>query len=110
MNSRTVFLIIALSVAQASAQGLRDPTRPLTASSNSKAVTGAAVRVQAPALPQLQMILIGAERSKAVIDGELVEVGELFKGMRIEAIRPDAVVLKTRKGLRTLPLLALEEK
>lgn len=106
MNSLILFFIGLLLVAQVNAQGLHDPTRPLTG--NSKAAI--AVQVQQPPMPQLQMILIGSERSKAVIDGELLEVGDLFKGMRIEAIRPDAVVLKTRKGLRTLPLLVIEEK
>lgn len=105
MKSLILFFISVLA-ANTSAQGLRDPTRPLTGSSNSKT----AVAAQVPALPQLQMVLIGAQRSKAVIDGELLEVGDLFKGMRIEAIRPDAVVLKTGKGLRTLPLLVSEEK
>lgn len=107
MKPWKLFFISLLLLEIASAQILRDPTRPLTAAGNS--ISKVPV-VPAPPMPQLQMVLIGAQRSKAVIDGELLEEGDLFKGMRIEAIRPDAVVLKTRKGLRTLPLLVPEEK
>jgi len=106
MKPHKLFFISLLLVEITSAQGLRDPTRPLTASGNSNTAAPPAP----PPMPQLQMILIGAQRSKVVIDGEVLEEGDLFKGMRIEAIRPDAVVLKTRKGLRTLPLLVPEEK
>lgn len=109
MKVRILFFFSLLLSANASAQSLRDPTRPLTGSSGKATVT-AVTPAPPPPMPQLQMVLIGAQRSKAVIDGELLEVGDLVNGMRIEAIRPDAVVLKTRRGLRTLPLLVQEEK
>ena len=94
-------LLLALSCCPAVTQALHDPTRPQTGG-GSKAVVKA-VPAQPP-LPRLQMVLIGAERSTVVIDGEVLQVGEMFNGMQIEKILPDAVVVKTRKGLRTLPL------
>ena len=94
-------LLFVLNGTHVAAQALHDPTRPQTGGSG-KAVVSAAP--SPPPLPRLQMVLIGAERSTVVIDGEVLQVGELFNGMQIQTILPDAVVVKTRKGLRTLPL------
>lgn len=94
-------LLLAVSYSHVIAQALRDPTRPQTGGS-SKAL--GKTTPAPPPMPRLQMVLIGTERSTVVIDGEVLQVGEMFNGMQIETILPDAVVVKTRKGLRTLPL------
>jgi hypothetical protein len=78
-------LLLALSCCPAVTQALHDPTRPQTGG-GSKAVVKA-VPAQPP-LPRLQMVLIGAERSTVVIDGEVLQVGEMFNGMQIETILP----------------------
>lgn len=106
-------LLIVLPLFTVAAQGLRDPTKPQIGN-GAKAIAPALsvmpVVPVVPPMPRLQMVLIGAERSAVVIDGEVLQTGDLFKEMRVEAIRPDAVVLKTRKGLRTLPLYVPQEK
>lgn len=109
-------LLIVLPLFTVAAQGLHDPTKPQIGN-GAKAIAPALsvmpvvpVVPVVPPMPRLQMVLIGAERSAVVIDGEVLQTGDLFKEMRVEAIRPDAVVLKTRKGLRTLPLYVPQEK
>lgn len=94
-------LLLTLTCSHVFAQALHDPTRPQNGSGN-KAVVRAVPAP--PPMPRLQMVLIGAGRSTVVIDGEVLQLGEMFNNMQIETILPDAVVVKTRKGLRTLPL------
>jgi hypothetical protein len=91
----------------AGAEALRDPTRPLAGSSARARQTAAGAVTPKPvavALPQLQLVLIGPERSVVVIDGELLTKGQSFNGLEIMQILPEAVVLKAANGLRTLPL------
>ncbi len=104
---RFLYLLLALNCSHVDAQVLHDPTRPQIGNRVKAAASGVAAVTAVPApppLPRLQMVLIGAERSTVVIDDEVLQVGELFNGMQVEKILPDAVVVKTRKGLRTLPL------
>ncbi len=90
---------------------LRDPTRPL-ASTTPRASTVASAATRAPApvtLPQLQMVLTASDRRYAVIDGELLAVGDSIRGMPILDVHDESVVLKTPNGARTLPLSTAAE-
>ncbi len=114
----TVTIIIALACIPARAADtppperskekvLRDPTRPLasTAPRTGTAPPAAAPRPAAPVtLPQLQLVLTATERRFAVIDGELLGVGDSIRGLAILEIHDEAVIVKTPNGPRTLPL------
>lgn len=103
----TLILIAALLCAPAvAAEKLRDPTRPLASTvRSSAAVPPANVRPAAPVVPpELQLVLVGGDRRFAVIDGELLAVGDAIRGLTLLQILNDAVILKTPNGPRTLPL------
>ena len=109
MKTRACLLSVSmlLACATANAESLRDPTRPLAGSSartRQPAAGNVIPKPAAVALPQLQLVLIGPERSVVVIDGELLTTGQSFHGLEIMQILPQAVVLKAANGLRTLPL------
>lgn len=78
----------------AQAQALADPTRPPAALMSAR---GAAAPVaSAPAAPRLQSILIARHaggRQVAVIDGQTVQVGEQYRGARVERMTETEVVL-----------------
>ncbi len=90
---------------------LRDPTRPLASTTpRTGNVAPATTRITTPAtLPQLQMVLTASDRRYAVIDGELLAVGDSLRGMSILAVHDESVVLKTPNGARTLPLSTAAE-
>ena len=86
---------------------LRDPTRPLASTApRSGPVPPSAPRATAApvVLPQLQLVLTATERRFAVIDGELLGVGDSIRGLAILEIHDEAVIVKTPNGPRTLPL------
>lgn len=96
-------LLIALLVCGTAlgAGKLRDPTRPLFV----PRPPGAAGATPAPVvLPVLQLVLMGADRRYAVIDGELLAEGDAIRGLTLKQILDDGVVLITPNGPRTLPL------
>lgn len=113
----TVTIIIALACIPARAaetpppgrsteKVLRDPTRPLASTAPRTGVMTPST--QRPAaqvtLPQLQLVLTATERRFAVIDGELLGIGDSIRGLTVIDIRDDAVIVKTPNGARTLPL------
>jgi MSHA biogenesis protein MshK len=90
--------------ASSSSQGLPDPTRPPAAATPAQAGADAA-----PAVPQLQSVLVGqarAERRIAVIDGESVRVGESFHGARVVRIADNEVELLRGRERQVLRLYA----
>ncbi len=97
-------LTATLLVASAADAGaLRDPTRPLA--SDQPRRPGAPTAAPAPpVLPTLQLVLTSAGRRYAVIDGELLAVGDQVRGMRLLQVKQDAVVLSTPNGPRSLLL------
>ncbi|MDQ1830325.1 hypothetical protein [Massilia scottii] len=99
---------LALQAAAATAQPLADPTRPparFTIPAGSPADAPAAP--VANALPQLQSVLIApGGRHVAVIDGQTVRLGGLFKGARVAQMTQTEVVLvdgTRRRVLRLYP-------
>jgi hypothetical protein len=44
--------------------------------------------------PEMQVILTGRSRKLAVVNGEVVRVGDLYKGSKVVAIRGDKLVLE----------------
>ncbi len=90
---------------------LRDPTRPL-ASTTPRSSPLPPTQPRAPAavvLPQLQLVLTATERRFAVIDGELLGVGDSIRGLSVLEIHDEAVIMTTPNGPRTLPLSTATE-
>lgn len=96
---------------QATGQVLLDPTRPppewLAAQPKAAGVPGEA---DPGAAPQLQSLVIGPSRRYAIIEGQLVGVGDTFKDARVVAVRPSGVVLRSERGTQTLRLYPDVEK
>ncbi len=100
MRAPAILLAMVLTAAAsaATAQGLRDPTRPPGASS--RAVRGAAAQ---PGWT-LQSVLISPERRYAIINGEVVPVGGTVAGAELIAIAEERATLRTPEGVRILHL------
>jgi hypothetical protein len=96
--------LMLCDMAQATSAVLHDPTRPLAVSRRMPSTNATARDSAALAEPQLQLVLIGADRRYVVIDGELLTIGDSVRGLPLMNISEDAAVLKTPNGPRTLPL------
>jgi hypothetical protein len=82
-----------------------DPTRPPQAwLAAQPKVAGAPAAADQEAAPQLQSLLIGPSRKYAIIDGQLLGVGDTFKDARVVAVKPAGVVLRSERGSETLKL------
>ena len=55
---------------------------------------GSVPRAMGEASPELQVILTGRSRKLVVVNGEVVKVGDLYKGSKVVAIRGDKLVLE----------------
>ena len=85
-------LYVALFVS-ASAHAIEDPTRPqmALAPTSEKSIS----------LPELSSILYSADRKWAVINGEVLTVGELINGFELSAIEKHSVLLvRNKKNLQ----------
>lgn len=95
---RTRYLSFLFVVGLASAQGI-DPTQP---PADLLPAEGAAA--QSEAMPTLQSVLRTAQGSRAVIDGQNLQVGEEYAGIRVLAIYPQAVLIERREQRQLLRL------
>lgn len=91
-------ICVAVASTPASAQALRDPTRPPGA--------GAKGTSQKPESSgwRLQSVLISPERRYAIINGEVVAVGGAVSGAQLLAVAPEQVTLRTGAGVRIVQL------
>ena len=98
-------LASAMAGPSAGAQPLQDPTRPPAGLIARQDGTGAgAVEARAP---QLQSVLIARQpggRHIAVIDGETLRLGELYKGARVARIAQNEVELVRGRSRQVLTL------
>ena len=106
------FAALALScVLPAWGQALSDPTRPAQEWLNAQPkVAGATSAFGEEAPPHLQSLLIRPSRRYAIIDGQLVGVGDTFNDARVVKVSPSEVVLRSERGIQTLKLFADVEK
>ncbi len=92
-------------VSPAWGQARSDPTRPpqewLAAQPK---VAGVPSVVEQEAPPHLQSVLIAPSRNYAIIDGQLVGVGDMFNDARVVKVSPSEVVLRSERGIQTLRL------
>jgi len=105
-------LAIALGcLSPAWGQALSDPTRPplawLAAQQNA---AGAASPTEQEVVPHLQSLLIGPSRRYAIIEGQVLGVGDRFGDARVVAVRPAGVVLRSVRGTQTLKIFPDVEK
>lgn len=99
-------VLAAAATLPAAAQVLRDPTRPPATMLPGGAGARAAGPVAAPG-PRLQSVLIAPQpggRHVAVIDGETVRLGDMFRGARVTRMTPDEVELVRGRERRVLKL------
>ena len=109
----TLLLVMSCTLADASAQPLQDPTRPPSSVLARQPGAGATEALAAAAperrAPRLQSVLIGRApggRHIAVIDGETLRLGELYKGARVTRIEQNAVELTRGRMRQVLTLHA----
>jgi hypothetical protein len=81
----------------AGADALRDPTRP----PQPRAVRGTVLH---ESLPAVSAVFIGPERRKAVVDGRLVQAGDLLNEGTIESVSAEGVIWRRRGVAHELPL------
>ena len=94
--------LLAVCMPIASAQSLRDPTRP--AFFSGKTGEGTIVNRSRNAEWVLQSVLLSPERRYAIINGEVLALGGSVGGAELVAIREGEVTLRTGGALRTLRL------
>ncbi|MBI2752907.1 MAG: hypothetical protein HYX46_05265 [Betaproteobacteria bacterium] len=92
-------------------QALSDPTRPPQEWLDAQPkVAGAPSAFEQEAPPHLQSLLIGPSYKYAIIDGQLVGVGDTFNDSRVVKVSPTEVVLRSERGIQTLKLFADVDK
>ncbi|MFC5460622.1 hypothetical protein [Massilia niabensis] len=103
----------AVAAACASAQPLQDPTRPpasvLARQPGAGGTAGLAAAAPEKRAPRLQSVLIARQpggRHIAVVDGETLRLGELYKGARVTRIEQNAVELTRGRARQVLTLHA----
>lgn len=92
MSRPIILLYMMICMAPASAE-MKDPTRPVSFSPELEAVqqgTGASGGSM-----QVSSIIIGKERRVAIINGQSVQKGDAIHGMKVLAIKPSEVLLKS---------------
>ena len=93
---------LAVCMPIASAQSLRDPTRP--AFFPGRTGVGGIVSRGRDAEWVLQSVLLSPERRYAIINGEVLALGGSVGGAELVAIREGEVTLRSEGTLRTLRL------
>lgn len=89
-------LMIALGWASgAGANVAGDPTEaPAVWIAAQPAAPGSGPKAMGEVSPEMQVIVAGRSRKLAVVNGEVVKVGDLYKGSRVVAIRGNKLVLE----------------
>jgi MSHA biogenesis protein MshK len=90
----------------ATAQSLPDPTRPPSSADGQ----GAGKSETGPAVPILQSILVSDSRHIAIINGQMLKIGDKVGDNRIIKITESEVVLRSGKDLQVLKLFPGVEK
>lgn len=107
-------LIAAGWLVCASAETLINPTRPpaewQAATQPAASPVPGAVIPETEAKQSMQMLVVGKSRSFAVIDGQIIKVGDTYNGASVLGIRRDGLVLQDEDGSRTLKLAPEVEK
>lgn len=95
-----MLLLLAGALAQAGGAELSDPMRPPLGYRTSSPAESKVAAQKAGWV--LQSILLGDDRSVAIIDGVALSQGERYQGARLISVKADAVVLQNRSGRRII--------
>jgi hypothetical protein len=95
MKKAVISIGMVIFASGAGAQQLADPMRP-------PALSSAAPQASKAAGPTVQMIVVGAERSYAVIDGRTVKQGEHVGDRRVTRIAETEITLRDAAGATTV--------
>lgn len=100
-----------LGAGPAAAQALADPTRPMATPSGDASTpraAGAALAASAPAAPALQLQSVQVPHNgpaNALLDGQVVRVGDRVGALTVHAIDSDGLTLRGARGLQRLALV-----
>lgn len=97
-----VFCLLSFVLCPMMAEELPDPTRP-PASIFAPVVPGNP-RASEERQSGLHTIIISGTRRAAIIDGQLVELGDEHRGARLVEVNENGVVLQRAQGRQVLPL------
>lgn len=103
MQAALLAVGVAALLPSAAAQALRDPTRPPAMLGKFGAGAAGVPRSAAPEWI-LQSVLISPERRYAIINGQVVSLGESVAGAELVGIREGDVTLRAGGALRTVQL------
>jgi MSHA biogenesis protein MshK len=104
-------LVLALGwLSPAWGQALSDPTRPPQAWLATQQKAAGAAGAEQEVVPHLQSLLIAPSRRYAIVDGQLLGVGDTIGDARVVAVTPAGVRLRSTSGTRTLRLFPDVEK
>jgi hypothetical protein len=106
----TIAALSLMLVSPAWGQALSDPTRPPQAWLAAQQKAPGAPAGEQESRPLLQSLLIGPSRRYAIIDGQVLGVGDTFRDARVVAVTPAAVVLRSARGTQMLKLFPDVEK
>ena len=104
-----VAMVLSAVSYQLFAQQLRDPTRPPAGLAQEVGGAKGDVSVKRSGL-NLQSILIAPDRRSAIIDGQLLRVGQRVSGFKVVSIEEGAVILRGAQGTRRLQLFPEVDK
>lgn len=111
LNAALLSVAFAAAASAAHAQSLPDPMRPPAAFRAPAASTPGAAPVASAQAPVLQLVRLGGSSPPAaVIDGQLVGVGEPFGDARLIRVTERGAVLKGARGEIALALTPAAEK
>lgn len=102
-----VAVLASVMPAPGAAEPLPDPTRPPAGLQEGAAAAPAAADVAGPVL---QSVMISPERLAAIIDGNVVELGERFGDARLVKVTETGVTLRSASGAQELRLFPSVEK
>lgn len=95
----SILLLLAVGTLPAVAAALRDPTRPPQARPVGRAAGGIALH-----LPVLESVLLLPGYKAAIIDGQTVMLGTLFRGARLIALTEKTARLRKGAKIQVLHL------
>ena len=101
-------MLIGLSLASSAWAGIEyDPTEPAPAWLALQPVAPGKIATAPVAAMEVQVVIIGRSKNLAVIDGQIVKVGDEHGGSKVVAVRAGEIVKEdTAKSLLTMPAVA----
>lgn len=104
-----VCLLVLMTLWSVSAMSSQDPTAPI--GWQASPTVAAKPKVVRKPLPKLQSIVCSDEKScRAILDGQVVVIGEKVSGYQIKKIEPEVVTVARNGKQWSLTLFSLDVK